>query len=60
MSTAERLWAPHAPRPTAARRGWPARGLAVQAFRDARIRTIAFAYLFAAYSYIQPVGYRSA
>jgi ABC-2 type transport system permease protein len=60
MSTAERLWAPHAPRPTAAGRGWPARGLAVQAFRDARIRTIAFAYLFAAYSYIQPVGYRSA
>jgi ABC-2 type transport system permease protein len=27
-------------------------------FRDARIRTITFAYLFAAYSYIQPVGYR--
>ena len=32
--------------------------LARRAFRDARIRTIAFAYLFAAYSYIQPVGYR--
>jgi ABC-2 type transport system permease protein len=34
--------------------------LARRAFRDARVRTIAFAYLFAAYSYIQPVGYRHA
>jgi ABC-2 type transport system permease protein len=32
--------------------------LALRALRDARTRTIAFAYLFAAYSYIQPVGYR--
>ncbi len=31
-----------------------------RAFRDARTRTIAFAYLFALYSYIQPVGYRHA
>ncbi len=31
-----------------------------RAFRDARTRTIAFAYLFAFYSYIQPVGYRHA
>jgi ABC-2 type transport system permease protein len=32
--------------------------LARRAFRDARVRTIAFAYLFALYAYIQPVGYR--
>jgi ABC-2 type transport system permease protein len=38
----------------------PALALARRAFRDARIRTIAFAYVFAAYSYIQPVGYRHA
>ncbi|HMD56806.1 MAG TPA: hypothetical protein VKG82_04980 [Solirubrobacteraceae bacterium] len=38
----------------------PARALARRAFRDARTRTIAFASLFAAYAYIQPVGYRSA
>ena len=31
-----------------------------RAFLDARIRTIAFAYVFAVYSYIQPVGYRNA
>ncbi len=38
----------------------PARALARRAFRDARVRTIAFAYLFAIYAYIQPVGYRHA
>ena len=32
--------------------------LARQALRDARVRTVAFAYLFAVYAYIQPVGYR--
>ncbi len=37
-----------------------ARALARQALRDARIRTVVFACLFAAYSYIQPVGFRSA
>ncbi len=37
-----------------------ARALARRAFRDARVRTIAFAYLFALYAYIQPVGYRHA
>lgn len=36
----------------------PARALAAQAFRDARVRTIVFAYLFVVYSCIQPVGYR--
>jgi ABC-2 type transport system permease protein len=32
--------------------------LARRSFRDARVRTVAFAYLFAVYAYIQPVGYR--
>jgi ABC-2 type transport system permease protein len=32
--------------------------LARQAFRDARVRTIAFVYLFALYAYIQSAGYR--
>jgi ABC-2 type transport system permease protein len=36
----------------------PALALARRAFRDARVRTISFAYLFAAYAYVQPVGYR--
>ncbi len=36
------------------------RVLARRAFRDSRTRTIAFAYLFAIYAYIQPVGYRHA
>jgi ABC-2 type transport system permease protein len=38
----------------------PARALARRAFRDARTRTLAFAYLFALYAYIQPAGYRHA
>jgi ABC-2 type transport system permease protein len=37
-----------------------ASALARRAFRDARVRTISFAYVFAAYAYIQPVGYRHA
>jgi ABC-2 type transport system permease protein len=32
--------------------------LARRTFRDARTRTLAFAYIFAAYCYIEPVGYR--
>jgi ABC-2 type transport system permease protein len=36
------------------------RALAARAFRDARTRALAFAYIFAAYSYIQPVGFRHA
>lgn len=31
-----------------------------RALRDARTRTIAFAYLFGIYAYVQPVGYRHA
>jgi ABC-2 type transport system permease protein len=38
----------------------PARALAGRALIDARVRTIAFAYLFAAIAYIQPVTYRHA
>ena len=37
-----------------------ASALARRAFRDARVRTISFACVFAAYAYIQPVGYRHA
>jgi polyether ionophore transport system permease protein len=38
----------------------PLRALARRGFADARIRTLAFAYLFAVYAFIQPVGYRHA
>jgi ABC-2 type transport system permease protein len=38
----------------------PARALARRAFRDARVRTVAFGYLFAIYSYVQPVAYHDA
>ncbi len=37
-----------------------ARALARRALRDARTRTLAFAYLFALYAYIEPVGFASA
>ena len=36
----------------------PGRALARRGLRDARVRTIAFGYLFAIYAYIQPVGFR--
>jgi ABC-2 type transport system permease protein len=36
------------------------RALARRAFRDARVRTVSFAYLFAIIAYIQPVGYHDA
>lgn len=32
--------------------------LARRAFRDARVRTISFVYLFALFAYVQPIGYR--
>jgi ABC-2 type transport system permease protein len=38
----------------------PAAVLARRALLDARVRTIAFGYLFAIYAYIQPAGYRHA
>ncbi len=38
--------------------GGPRSALARRAFADARIRTFAFAYLFAAVAYIQPAAYR--
>jgi ABC-2 type transport system permease protein len=47
-------------RAAAAARVGPAGALARRAFRDARVRTIAFGYLFALYTYIEPVGYRHA
>lgn len=44
--------------PTTSRRSGVLTVLARQALRDARVRTVVFGYLFAVYSYIQPVGYR--
>jgi polyether ionophore transport system permease protein len=38
----------------------PARALARRAFRDARVRTIAYAYLFAGIAYAQVAAYRDA
>ena len=38
----------------------PAGALAWRAFRDARVRTAVFAYVFALYSFVQPYGYRHA
>ncbi len=61
MSTASGVAS--APRTTGSHAGvglGPARALARRTFRDARIRTISFAYLFAAIAYIQPVSYRHA
>jgi ABC-2 type transport system permease protein len=55
---------PAVPAPTRSRASRGGQGAAValarRAFRDARVRTIAFGYLFAIYAYIQPVGYRQA
>src|SRR5262249_9476626 len=38
--------------------GGPVSALIGRAFRDARVLTIVFTYLFAVYSFVQPVGYR--
>jgi len=38
--------------------GGPASALMARAFRDARMLSVAFIYLFLVYSFIQPVGYR--
>jgi ABC-2 type transport system permease protein len=38
----------------------PASAVAARAFRGARLLTVTFAYLFAAFSFVQPVGYRRA
>jgi ABC-2 type transport system permease protein len=40
-------------------RSRPAPVLVRRAFRDARTRTLTFAYLFGIYAYIQPAGFRS-
>jgi ABC-2 type transport system permease protein len=60
MSTASAASVPGARWPTVGAGLGPALSLARRSFRDARSRTIAFAYLFAIYAYIQPVGYRHA
>lgn len=41
-------------------RAGPLLALSARAFRDARTRTLAFAYVFALYAYVQPFGYRHA
>jgi len=38
--------------------GGPVSALIGRVFRDARVLTIVFTYLFAVYSFVQPVGYR--
>jgi len=38
--------------------GGPAGALVGRSFRDARTLTVVFTYLFAVYSFVQPVGYR--
>src|SRR5579884_3749925 len=58
VRTAER--APRRPVGAAARALVPLGALAGRAFLDARSRTLAFAYAFAAYAYVQPVGWRGA
>jgi ABC-2 type transport system permease protein len=52
--------APSAPALKTGRGLAAASALARRAFRDARVRTISFACLFAVVAYIQPVGYRDA
>ena len=61
MSTASGMVvARSAPKLTAGTGFARARALVRRAFRDARVRTISFGYLFAVIAYIQPVGYRDA
>lgn len=48
------------PRAMADRTLGPVLAVAVRAFRDGRVRTIGFTYLFALYSLIQPIAYRHA
>ena len=58
MATAAADHHPVLRRRPAAQRG-PVSALVSRAFADGRIRTISFAYLFAALAYIQPAGYRT-
>ena len=48
---------PRARRDTRAGRG-PASALVARTFRDGRVLTVVFTYLFLVYSFVQPVGYR--
>jgi ABC-2 type transport system permease protein len=59
-TTEQAVSAPSQPHATWTASLQPALALALRAFRDARIRTIVFAYLFAVYAYVQPFGYRHA
>ena len=58
MAAASGALAPSAPSPRAGSARGRISALARRAFRDARTRTISFAYLFVIYSYVQPAGYR--
>ena len=62
MSTpSHAVWAPTAVGQSSHAGSGPAiLALARQGLRDARTRTLAFAYLFAIYAYIQPAGFRHA
>jgi ABC-2 type transport system permease protein len=60
VAASSALSAPPATGASAGLRHAPASVLARRAFSDARVRTIAFGYLFAIYAYVQPAGYRSA
>jgi ABC-2 type transport system permease protein len=51
--------APALSRETRTARG-PAGAVAARVFRGGRVLTVTFAYLFAVYSFIQPLGYRGA
>jgi ABC-2 type transport system permease protein len=60
VSTAAPASAPHTARVPIDGRFSRGLALARRAFRDARTRTIAFAYLFLIYAYIQPAGFAHA
>jgi ABC-2 type transport system permease protein len=60
LAFSEAISAPRGRRAAGSLERGPAGALTRRAFRDARVRTIAFGYLFAVYAYIQPVGYRHA
>ncbi|HEY4809829.1 MAG TPA: ABC transporter permease subunit, partial [Solirubrobacteraceae bacterium] len=59
-ATSTALAAPRRARASAASILRPLLALARRTFHDARVRTIAYGYLFAIYAYIQAVGYRHA
>src|SRR5579862_2887227 len=60
MSTVDPALTARPPRRTTAVRRRPVQPLILRAFLDARVRTLAFAYVFAIYGFVQPFGYRHA